>query len=333
MKILVTGGCGYIGSHVVYALLDAGHEPYVIDNLSTGNRDLIPSSVPFWFADLSSIDPINLQRYLEKYGIESVMHFAGSIVVPESISQPLDYWRNNVVASHNLISATVAAGIKNVVFSSTAAVYGDPYSGDENTLNHPLREDDHLLPINPYGDSKLAVEKLIQACHDAYGINYGILRYFNVAGADPKGRTGQISPKSTHLIKLACEAMVGEKRQSLSIAGTDYPTPDGSCVRDYIHVSDLADAHVAVLNFINRDESIIANVGYGKGYSVREVLETAQGIQPFEVNEGPRRGGDPASLIANTDSITYEVGWTPKHNDLKHIINTAYSWEKKLSAK
>jgi len=333
MKILVTGGCGYIGSHVVYALLDAGHEPYVIDNLSTGNRDLIPSSVSFWFADLSSIDSTNLQHYLEKYGIEAVMHFAGSIVVPESISQPLDYWRNNVVASHNLITAAVGAGIKNIVFSSTAAVYGDPYGDDENSLIHPLREDEELLPINPYGDSKLAVEKLIQACHVAYGINYGILRYFNVAGADPKGRTGQISPKSTHLIKLACEAMVGEKRQSLSIAGTDYPTPDGSCVRDYIHVSDLADAHIAVLNFINRNESIIANVGYGKGYSVREVLETAQCIQSFEINEGPRRGGDPAFLIANTDRITYEVGWTPKHNDLKHIIDTAYSWEKKLSAK
>jgi UDP-glucose 4-epimerase len=333
MRVLVTGGCGYIGSHVVYALLDAGHEPFVLDDLSTGHQRLIPSDVPLWITDLRFVDPLDLKTYLEDNGIEAVMHFAGSIVVPESVEQPLVYWKNNVVASHNLINAMVGTGLTKLVFSSTAAVYGDPYGGDENTLIRPLREHDDLLPINPYGDSKLAVEKLIQACHTAYGIDYGILRYFNVAGADPKGRTGQISPKSTHLIKLACEAMVGEKRRSLSIAGTDYPTPDGSCIRDYIHVSDLAQAHVDVLHYIADGRTITANVGYGRGFSVREVLETAQKIKHFEITEGPRRDGDPAILVADTREIRHIVGWTPEHDDLQHIITTAYLWEKQLSTK
>lgn len=325
MRVLVTGGCGYIGSHVVYALLDAGYDPYVIDNLSTGHRSLIPEDVPIWITDLRFIDSSELRDFLVNYEIEAVMHFAGSIVVPESVEQPLLYWKNNVVASHNLLNAMVGAGLTKLVFSSTAAVYGDPVT------TTPLRESDYLLPINPYGDSKLAVEKLIEACHFAYGIDYGILRYFNVAGADPKGRSGQISPKSTHLIKLASEAMVGVKRRSLSIAGTDYPTPDGTCIRDYIHVSDLASAHVKVLDYIMDGRVITANVGYGRGFSVREVLETAQKIQPFEILEGQRRDGDPASLIANTDRIRDFVGWRPVHDDLEHIITSAYEWEKKLT--
>lgn len=329
MRILVTGGCGYIGSHVVYALLDAGHEPYVIDNLSTGNRDLIPSSVPFWIADLATVDTKNLQQYLQKYRIEAVIHMAGSIVVPESVEDPLGYWKNNVVASHNLLEAVVGAGIARFVFSSTAAVYGDPQFLDPKTLD----EDMELNPINPYGDTKLAVEKLIKNCAEAYGMNYGILRFFNVAGADPEGRTGQISPKSTHLIKLVSEAMVGEKRRSLIIAGTDYATHDGTCVRDYIHVSDLAEAHVKVLDYVNDDNCITANVGYGRGFSVREVLETAQQIKSFDFKEGPRREGDPAALVADTSRIRNQVGWTPRHNDLKHIITTAYTWEKGLSTK
>lgn len=332
MKVLVTGGCGYIGSHVVYALLSAGHEPYVLDNLSTGHQRLIPSTVPLWITDLRFVDPIDLKTYLEDNGIEAVMHFAGSIVVPESVEQPLVYWKNNFIASHNLINAMVGVGLTKLVFSSTAAVYGDPLARPR-ALAHPVSEDSDLLPINPYGESKLAVEKMIQASHLAYGIDYGILRYFNVAGADPKGRTGQISPKSTHLIKLACEAMIGEKRSSLSIAGTDYPTPDGTCIRDYIHVSDLATAHVNVLDYIAEGRSIIANVGYGRGFSVREVLETALDIRFFDHSEGPRREGDPSFLVADTDRIRNIVGWWPDHDDLQHIITTAYLWEKSLSNK
>lgn len=328
MKVLVTGGCGYIGSHVVYALLEAGHEPVVLDNLSTGHRHLIPSHVPLKVLDLRYVDPLDLCNYMVDTGIKAVIHLAGSIVVPESVEDPLGYWKNNVVASHTLLEAVVGAGIARLVFSSTAAVYGDPVDATDG-----LEEDGELLPINPYGDSKLAVEKLIKNCADAYGINYGILRFFNVAGADPEGRTGQISPKSTHLIKLVSEAMVGQKRRSLSIAGTDYATPDGTCVRDYIHVSDLADAHVKVLDYINDNNYITANVGYGKGFSVKEVLETAQLVKSFDFKEGPRREGDPATLVANTDRIRNQVGWTPRHNNLKHIIATAYLWERELSAK
>lgn len=328
MKVLVTGGCGYIGSHVVYALLDAGHTPFVLDDLSTGHRHLIPESIPLLIRDLCSVDPDYLSNYLEGNDIEAVMHFAGSIVVPESVKHPLDYWSNNFLSSHNLLSVMVDAGVNKLVFSSTAAVYGDPLFLDPTQLD----EDFDLNPINPYGESKLAVEKLIRGCHKAHGIDYGILRYFNVAGADNKGRTGQISPKSTHLIKLACEAMIGKKRRSLSIAGDDYPTMDGTCVRDYIHVSDLATAHVNVLDYISKGQSITANVGYGRGFSVKEVLQTAQLVQPFDVIQGPRREGDPASLVANSTLIREVVGWKPEHEDLLGIIRDAYNWESKLDS-
>src|SRR4051794_33637336 len=265
VPVLVTGGAGYIGSHAVLALKEAGWNVVVIDDLSNGIRRVVPKDVSFIEGNIA--DRALVDRVLREEKIGAVMHFAGSIVVPDSVERPLEYYANNTLASHSLIGAAVEAGVKHILFSSTAAVYGAPE-------RVPVAEDDPKLPINPYGASKLMTERMLEDASAAHPFNYGALRYFNVAGADPKGRTGLIGKGSTHLIKVACETAVG-KRPHVAIYGTDYPTPDGTCIRDYIHVADLAAAHVAALDWLTTHpgENLVLNCGYGKGLSVLEVLD------------------------------------------------------------
>src|SRR4029079_13116917 len=287
VPVLVTGGAGYIGSHAVLALKDAGWPVAVIDNLSNGTRSVVPEDVPFFEGSIA--DRPLVDRVLSDQRIGAIMHFAGSIVVPESVDKPLDYYANNTLASHALISAAVAGGVKHILFSSTAAVYGAP-----ETV--PIDEQDPKLPINPYGASKLMTERMLEDAAAAYRFNYGALRYFNVAGADPQGRTGQIGKGSTHLIKIAAEAAVG-KRAEVAVYGTDYPTPDGTCIRDYIHVSDLAAAHVAALDWLTRHpaENLAITCVCGRGFSFLKVLAAvarANGSPVKRVMEG-RRAGDP----------------------------------------
>src|SRR3954452_10741670 len=292
VPVLVTGGAGYIGSHAVLALRDAGWSVAVIDDLSNGSRHVVPNDVPFHHGSIA--ERVLVDSILDQHRIGAILHFAGSIVVPESVEKPLDYYRNNTVASHALISAAVAADVRHVLFSSTAAVYGAPE-------RVPISEDDPKQPINPYGASKLMTERMLADASAAHPLNYGALRYFNVAGADPRGRSGQIGKGSTHLIKVAVEAAVG-KRDHVDVFGTDYPTPDGTCIRDYIHVSDLAAAHVAALErLIDRpDENLILNCGYGQGLSVLEVLDAVDRVtgSPVPREIGPRRPGDPPQLVA-----------------------------------
>src|SRR4051794_291707 len=284
-NVLVTGGAGYIGSHAVLALKDADWNVSVIDDLSTGNRKVVPKDIAFFEGNIA--DRPLVDRILTEQQIGAIMHFAGSIVVPESVEQPLKYYANNTLASHSLISAAVEAGVRHILFSSTAAVYGEA-----ETV--PVAEDDPKAPINPYGASKLMTERMLEDASAAHPFNYGALRYFNVAGADPQGRTGLIGKGSTHLIKVAVEAAVG-KRDHVAVYGTDYPTPDGTCVRDYIHVSDLAAAHVAVLEWLTQhpQENLVINCGYGRGLSVLEVLDAvdeASGTPLKRVMEGRRAG-------------------------------------------
>jgi UDP-glucose 4-epimerase len=325
--VLVTGGAGYIGSHAVLALRDAGWKVAVIDDLSTGRRDLVPDDVPLFEGSVA--DRPFVDRILAEQGIGAIMHFAGSIVVPESVVKPLDYYRNNTVASLELISAAVAAGIKHILFSSTAAVYGA-------AERVPIDEGDPTQPINPYGASKLMTERMLEDASAAHPFNYGALRYFNVAGADPDGRSGQAGPGSTHLIKVAVEAAVG-KRPFVAVYGTDYATPDGSCVRDYIHVSDLADAHVAALDWLIRhpDENLLLNCGYGHGLSVLEVLDAVDRANgaPVERRIEGRRAGDAPALVAANERILSMLDWVPKRNDIDVIVGDALAWEKKLSAR
>jgi len=325
IPVLVTGGAGYIGSHAVLALKDAGWPVAVLDNLSTGTRSVVPDDVPFFegnIADRAFVDGV-----LAGQGIGAIMHFAGSIVVPESVEKPLDYYANNTLASHALISAAVAAGVKHILFSSTAAVYGAPESV-------PIDEKDTKAPINPYGASKLMTERMLEDAAAAYPFNYGALRYFNVAGADPEGRTGQIGKGSTHLIKIAAEAAVG-KRDHVAVFGTDYPTPDGTCIRDYIHVSDLAAAHVAALQWLteNPDENLAINCGYGKGLSVLEVLDAVDrhtNMPVKRVLEG-RRAGDPPELVAGNARLLETLDWRPAYADIDRIVGDALAWERKLA--
>ena len=326
VPVLVTGGAGYIGSHAVLALRDAGWSVAVIDNLSNGTRSVVPGNVPFYEGDIA--DTALIERIFDEQRIGAIMHFAGSIVVPESIEKPLDYYRNNTLASHALLSAAVGKGVKHILFSSTAAVYGEPE-------RVPIAEDDPKLPINPYGASKLMTERMLEDASAAYPFNYGALRYFNVAGADPEGRVGQIGRGSTHLIKIAVEAAIG-KRPHIAVYGTDYPTPDGTCLRDYIHVSDLAAAHVAALEWLtaNPDRNLVLNCGYGKGLSVLEVLDAvdrASGKPVKRVMEG-RRDGDPARLIAGNSRILETLDWRPAHADIDRIVGDALAWERKLSS-
>jgi UDP-glucose 4-epimerase len=327
VPVLVTGGAGYIGSHAVLALRDAGWRVAVIDDLSNGTRQLVPGDVPFFQGSVA--ERVLVDSIIDDLKIGAIMHFAGSIVVPESVEQPLKYYANNTVASHNLIAAAVDGGVKHILFSSTAAVYGAPE-------RVPIVEDDPKLPINPYGASKLMTERMLADASAAHSFNYGALRYFNVAGADPQGRTGQIGKGSTHLIKVAVEAAVG-KREQVAVYGTDYPTPDGTCIRDYIHVSDLAAAHVAALDWLTRhpDENLVLNCGYGAGLSVLEVLDAvdrANGAPIKRVVEG-RRAGDPPALVAGNRCLLETLDWRPAWADIDRIVGDALAWERKLAGR
>ena len=321
MKILITGGAGYIGSHVVKALGQLGHDITVFDNLSTGHREAVTYG-DLVVGDLS--DKAKLDELFQTCRFEAVLHFAGSIVVPDSVSDPLGYYQNNTVNSHFLLSLCQKHKVNQFIFSSTAAVYGMPGDG-------VCREDSPLAPINPYGQSKLMTEHMLKDLAFASDFRYVALRYFNVSGADPEGRVGQSFPKATHLIKVASETACG-KREKMDIFGTDFNTPDGTCVRDYIHVSDLADAHVKALEYLAKGgKSEVLNCGYGRGFSVKEVIARVKEITGvnFTVIEGPRRAGDPASLTAKADRIQQVIGWKPKYDDLNIIIKSAYEWEKK----
>ena len=325
VPVLVTGGAGYIGSHAVLALKDAGWRVAVIDDLSNGTREAVPSDVPFYEGNIA--DRALVERIFREQGIEAIMHFAGSIVVPESVDQPLKYYANNTLASHALISAAVAAGVKHILFSSTAAVYGAPE-------RVPIDEEDAKAPINPYGASKLMTERMLADASAAHPFNYGALRYFNVAGADPEGRSGQIGKGSTHLIKVACEAAVG-KRDHIAVYGSDYDTPDGTCIRDYIHVSDLADAHVAALEWLveHPEQNLVMNCGYGTGLSVLEVLDAVDeaNASPIDRVMAGRRAGDPPELVAGNARLLATLGWRPKHADIGTIVADALRWERKLA--
>ena len=326
VPVLVTGGAGYIGSHAVLALSDAGWPVTVIDDLSNGSREVVPEGVPFHEGSIA--DRAIVDRILADEDIGAILHFAGSIVVPESVEKPLDYYRNNTLASHSLISAAVAAGIGHIVFSSTAAVYGAP-------KRVPIEEGDPKLPINPYGASKLMTERMLADASAAHPFNFAALRYFNVAGADPELRSGQIGRGSTHLIKVAVEAAVG-KRDHVGVYGTDYPTPDGTCVRDYIHVSDLAAAHVAALEHLIADpgRNLTLNCGYGTGLSVLEVLDSLDRVNgaPIAREMGDRRAGDPPLLVAGNAALLSTLEWTPRFADIDTIVADALAWERKLRA-
>ncbi|MDY7097087.1 MAG: UDP-glucose 4-epimerase GalE [Pseudomonadota bacterium] len=324
-RVLVTGGAGYIGSHAVLALRDAGWDVAVIDNLTTGFRFAVPDDVPLYEGDIE--DAELLARIFAEQGIGAIMHFAGSIVVPESVENPLKYYHNNTAKSRALIESAVKGGVSHFIFSSTAATYGIPEES-------PVTEDTPQKPINPYGWSKLMTEQMLGDTAAAHPLNFCALRYFNVAGADPQARSGQSTAGATHLIKVAVEAALG-KRDHVSVFGTDYDTPDGTGVRDYIHVSDLAAAHVLALEALVAQpaRSLTMNCGYGKGFSVLEVLDAVDRVTNMQISrklEG-RRAGDPDQLISDPSRIRAELPWTPRHADLDTIIEHAMAWERKLS--
>jgi len=321
--ILVTGGAGYIGSHVVRQLGERGEQVIVLDNLSTGFRAAVTHG-ELMIGDTGDADLVAM--LLERRDIDTVLHFAAHIVVPESVANPLKYYRNNTANTRSLLECCVNAGVKNFIFSSTAAVYGIPAGGRAS-------EDTPTAPINPYGWSKLMSEQMLTDTSAATSLRHVALRYFNVAGADPGGRIGQSTPEATHLIKVACQHVVG-KRGNVSIFGTDFETPDGTGVRDYIHVEDLAAAHLDALDYLRAGgASTTLNCGYGQGFSVREVLDMVARVagQPLNIQEGPRRAGDPPALVAVADRIRQTLGWTPRHADLEGIVATALAWERKLS--
>lgn len=322
--VLVTGGAGYIGSHAVLALKNAGRAVVVLDDLSNGVREAVPAEVPLEVADVA--DRAAVGEILRRHKIAQVLHFAGSVRVDESVADPLKYYRNNTAASRSFLQACVAHGVARFVFSSTAAAYGIPEES-------PVGEDAPKSPINPYGWSKLMTEQMLRDTIAAHpGLRVAILRYFNVAGADPDMRTGQRTRNATHLIKVASEVAAG-KRAGMQIFGTDYPTPDGTCIRDYIHVSDLAEAHVKVLDWLADHGPLgVFNCGYGRGYSVREVLKAVADAAgaPLTVSEGPRRPGDPPALVSDAARIRREVGWRPSRDDLDLIVRTALAWERRL---
>jgi UDP-glucose 4-epimerase len=319
--VLITGGAGYIGSHAVHAFLDAGTEVVVLDDLSTGVRANLPKAIAFYEGDVG--DRALVMRIAREHKIEGALHFAGSIVVPESVANPAKYYRNNTSRGLELIDALIAAGVRRVVFSSTAAVYGAPE-------RVPIPETAPLQPINPYGWSKLFVERQLADLGAAHELACASLRYFNVAGADPRGRTGQSTPQATHLIKVASQAATGQ-RDGMSVFGTDYPTPDGTCVRDFIHVSDLAEAHVAAYELLRRGEaSYTFNCGNGRGYSVREVIEAVEGAagKPLRLTYEGRRPGDPPTLVADPSRLFEHVAWRPRFS-LADMVATALEWERR----
>jgi UDP-glucose 4-epimerase len=326
MTTLVTGGAGYIGSHIVHELVDRGEKVVVLDNLATGFREAVPAAAELVVGDIG--DGALVARLLSERHVGAIVHLAASSVVPEAVANPLGYYSNNTAGSLALLKAAVQASVQQFVFSSTAAVYGNPQT--------PLvREDSVPRPMSPYGASKLMTELMLQDVSAASGLRYAVLRYFNVAGADPQLRTGQSTRAATHLIKVAVQAALG-LRERMEIFGTDYPTPDGTCVRDYIHVSDLVGAHVGALGYL-RDggASVLMNCGYGHGYSVREVVDAVKRVSgvDFPVAMQPRRAGDPAAIVADVQAIRRILSWTPVHDDLDTIVRHALAWEKKLIAR
>jgi UDP-glucose 4-epimerase len=326
MSVMVTGGAGYIGSHMVHALVDRGVDVVVFDNMTTGVKSSLPVGVQLVIGDIG--DQVLLEHVMRAHAVDAVVHFAGSIVVPDSVRDPLGYYANNTVKSRTLMAAAVNCGVRHFIFSSTAAVYGMPSTSlvDEAAATSP---------ISPYGTSKLMTEMMLADTARAHDFAFTALRYFNVAGADPDGRTGQSSPMATHLIKVASQAALGQ-RGHMEIFGTDFDTPDGTGVRDYIHVSDLIAAHVLALERLRAGGgSLVANCGYGTGYSVRQVIDAVKRVsgRDFEVREAPRRPGDPAALVARAELARAELGWRPSHDDLDTIVAHAFAWEARMAGR
>ena len=323
MTVLITGGAGYIGSHMAHALVEKGEAIVVLDNLSTGVRDQVPAEARFVEGEVADRELV--VRTLADHGVDAVLHFAAATVVPDSVADPLRYYANNTASSRNLLEVCVRHGIKHFIFSSTAAVYGET---DGPTVDEEAPTD----PANPYGRSKLMTEWMLHDVAQASDLRYVALRYFNVAGADPDGRTGQSTPRATHLIKRACQAALG-RVPALGIFGTDFPTPDGTGVRDYIHVSDLVAAHALALDHLRAGgASTKFNCGYGRGFSVREVIQSVERVtgRPLPVEELPRRPGDPPAVVADPSRIKSELAWAPRYDALDEIVRTAYAWESRL---
>lgn len=326
MSVLVTGGAGYIGSHMVLELLDHGEDVVVLDRLSTGFDWAVPEAATLVVGDIA--DQTLVEELIRKHDVDAIIHFAGSIVVPESVSDPLGYYLNNTVKSHSLIESAVRCGVPHFIFSSTAAVYGSP-------ARFPVGEDAELRPESPYGTSKMMTELMLRDSAAAHDFDYTALRYFNVSGADPQLRTGQSTRGATHLIKVACETVTG-KRSHMEVFGTDYETPDGTCVRDYIHVSDLVNAHyLALRRMRSGGGSLVANCGYGNGYSVLEVINAVKDVSQtdFDVQISGRRPGDAVAIVAEAERCRRELSWKPKYDDLRQIVTHALNWEKKLAGR
>ncbi|MGO8799459.1 MAG: UDP-glucose 4-epimerase GalE [Roseiarcus sp.] len=323
MSVLVTGGAGYIGGHMALALADAGEKTVIVDNLSTGFAWAVPATATLVVGDVGDSELI--ARLIDEHEVDSIAHFAAKIIVPDSVADPLGYYLNNTCKARNLIESAVKNGVRHFIFSSTAAVYGE-------TTSEPVPETAVLDPMSPYGRSKLAVEWMLADAGRAHDLRSVVLRYFNVAGADPQGRLGQSTPNATHLIKRAVQTALG-RHAALDIYGEDYPTPDGTCVRDYIQVTDLIDAHMAALAYLRGGRpSLVCNCGYGRGYSVRQVVEVVKRVSgvDFKVNSAGRRAGDPATIVAKADLIRRELGWRPKRDNLETIVKQALDWERRL---